>query len=218
MKKKKTRTVGADSLAAKADLTRYDPLEIGEALTNDILKNVWECIDLHYNKINEPEFCVILIRANDPLIHGLKRHKFYAWPYLPKPRPEQVVFHYSKAHDSIVRLWSLPNAKIMAIISEMPTVAKQWEKTKFWCDTFFSGFMYDKESDSYINYNESRFYDSIRKSNNITLESESEFLNANRSELVKAGVNEVNSNITDPFDFSKISIEQVIDQNKPIPY
>jgi hypothetical protein len=202
----KTRTVGAESLAAQSDHTKYDPLEIGEALTNDILKEVWKCIDAHYKKIDEPEFCIIMLRASDPLIYGVLRRKFYAWPYLPKPRPEQLVFHYRKKDDSITRLWSLPSAKVMAVISENTHVLPQWLQTKSWCDAFFSGFMYDDETGGFTNYDENSFYDFIRSQSGIKLQSESEYLDAHRAELINAGSDHVESAIPDAFDFSKITV------------
>ncbi len=212
----KRKTAGEQSLIAASDTTRYDPLEVGEALTNDILKNVWECIDAHHSKINELEFCIIMVRAKDPLIKGVMRKKFYAWPFLPKPRPEQLVFHYSKSTDDIKRLWSLPSAKVMAVVSEMTNIAPQWKQTKSWCDAFYSGFRYDKKKKAWVNHHPEHFYDFIRFSNNIFLESESEFLNTHRAELINAGCNEVKSNLADPFDFSKVAVHKVIDKNKPI--
>lgn len=212
----KRKTAGEQSLIAASDTNRYDPLEIGEALTNDILKNVWECIDAHHSKIDEPEFCVVMVRASDPLIRGIMRKKFYAWPYLPKPRPEQLVFHYSKRTDDIKRLWSLPSAKVMAVVSEMTNVSPQWKQTKSWCDAFYSGFRYDKKSKSYVNKNPENFYNYIRFTNRITLESEKEYLDMHRAELLNAGCNEVKSNASDPFDFSKIAVHKVIDKSVPV--
>jgi hypothetical protein len=214
----KTRTVGADSLAAQSDHTKYDPLEIGHALTDDILKEVWKCIDAHYNIIDEPEFCVAMVRASDPLIYGVMRRKFYAWPYLPKPRPEQIVFHYQKRTDTIIRLWSLPSAKVMAVISETNGVSFQWKNTKYWCDAFFSGFMYDNETGGFTNYNESSFYNAIRTATGINLESESEYLNAHRAEIVQASKDNLDTNVSDAFDFSKVAVEKVVYDSKLLPY
>lgn len=191
---KKRPTAGEQSLKAASDFTKYDMLEVGEALTNDILREVWKCIDKHYDVIDEPEFCVIMVRASDPLIKGIMRKKYYAWPYLPKPRPEQVVFLYNKVRDDIIRLWSLPGAKVMAVMSEMNNVADQWKLTKFWCDAFYTP----------------RFHEYIRAQHRIKLESEHEYLNTHRAELIKAGCNEGSSVDADAFDFSKITVNQVV--------
>ncbi len=215
LKDRKFKTVGEASLKAAADTVRYDPLEIGDALTNDILIEVWKCIDAHYAKIDEPEFCIIMLRASDPLIQGVMRRKFYAWPYLPKPRPEQLVFHYRKLDDMIQRLWSLPSAKVMAVLSEMSNPAPQWKQTKSWCDAFFCGFKYDKKKDIWVNNNELAFFDFIRLQSNIDMPTESEFLNTHRAELLIASKNDVISNLPDPFEFSKISTK-VINPKKSI--
>ncbi len=196
------KTAGELALQASRDETRYDLLEVGEALASDILKQVWDCVDRHYNIIDEPEFCVVLVRAGDPLITNLIRKKFYAWPFLPSPRPEQTVFHYSKVNDDICRLWSLPSAKVMATISEMTNVDKQWKLTKFWCDSFYAG----------------KLFENIRHQHDITLQSESEFLESNRDKLIKAGCKPLDSSFTKPFDFGKVMPKgsQVIDPIDPL--
>lgn len=191
------------------------------------MKNVWECIDKHYDQINEPEFCVVMIRAGDPILWNAQRQKFYPWLFLPKPRPEQLVFHYDKRKDSILRLWSLPSAKVMATLSESSYVDRKWILTKSWCDAFFYGFTHDKKrceirnllinEYTYVeNHHPNFFFQWIRHLNGITLESESEYLNANRAELIKAGCNQVEGNPSDPFDFSKIAVEKVIDKPKSL--
>ena len=212
----KRKTVGQRSLEAQADNTKYDPYEVGEALTNDILPEIWKCIDSHYTKIDEPEFCVIMLRASDPLIHGVMRRKFYAWPFLPKPRPEQLVLHYQKKDDTIQRLWSLPSAKVMATISELPQVAPHWKMTKAWCDAFFQGFKYSKKKKSWINTNERGFYDFVRTTCKLDMLSESEWLELHRSELLQPGTDKLESPATDAFDFSKIMVEKVIDPQKSV--
>lgn len=194
------KTAGELSLAAARDSTRYDLLEVGEALTNDLLDQIWACIDKHHSIIDEPEFCIVFIRAKDSLIRNVMRRKFYAWPYLPSPRPEQAVFHYNKVNDDICRLWSLPSAKVMAVLSEMTYVAKPWKQTKAWCDAFYAG----------------RFYEHIRAEHRITLLSESEYLNANREKLIQAGCKQVDATFTKPFDFGKVSSHQLIDPFDPL--
>ncbi len=128
------------------------------------------------------------------------RMKYYAWAFLPSPRPEQTVFHYSKVNDNVCRLWSLPSAKVMAVISEMTNVSKQWEMTKFWCDAFYAG----------------KFFERIREQHGIKLQSETEFLNANREKLIQAGCKQVDSSFTKPFDFGKVAPNQVIDPIDPL--
>jgi hypothetical protein len=192
------KTAGELSLKASQDKTKYDLLEVGHELCKDVLGQLYICAHKHCPIFDMDEFCVILVVAGDPLIKGVRRHKYYAFPFLPMPRPQQSVFLYNKAFDSFKRLWSLPDAKVMAIISEMNYVSKQWEKTKSWCDAFYR---HD-------------FYDVIRRQNNISVPTESEFLNAHREELIQAGCKEIDSSFSEPFDFSKIAIEKIIGTKK----
>lgn len=200
-------TVGAQSLLAQKDNTKHDPYEIGEALCSDLLQQVWQCIDAHYDVIDEPEFCVVCLIGTDCLIKGIKRRKFYAWPYLPMPRPNQICFFYSKRNDSVFRLWSLPDAKTLAIVSESKTVTKDWALTKFWADAFFI----DAKPGS-----KGQFHKAIRHTSKqfhgvqVDLESESEFLSANREKLIKAGCKQVDASFADAFDFSKVTVNKVV--------
>ena len=196
----KRKTAGEMSLKAASDNTIYDPLEVAYALTDDICEQLRICAHTHSKIFDEEEFFLILIIASDPLIQGIRRHKYTAFPYLPQPRPQQTVFLFNKVTQTCKRLWSLPNAKTMAIISEMSYVSPQWQNTKVWCDAFFAH----------------TFLNTIREQCNISHLSEREYLNANRSELIQAGCNEVEEDLADPFYFSKVAIEKVVDQNKAL--
>lgn len=187
-------TVGHQAFLASKDTTKYDPAELAEALTADLLKHVWDCIEAHDKIINEPEFCVVCLTATDCLIKGVKRRKFYAWPYLPSPRPNQICFLYERKIDKVSRLWSLPNAEVMAVISEMPRVDKRWHMTKIWCDSFFKG----------------TFWEDIRAIYGTNMLSETEFLAAHREEFIKMGGKDIDPNLPQPFDFSKIPPNKVV--------
>ncbi len=191
----KRKRAGHHAVKAMMDSTKYDLLELGHALTDDVLGQLRICAERHEKHIDEDEYCVILLVAGDPLIKNLRRHKYYAWPYLPQPRPQQSVFLYNKQTKKLRRLWSLPDAKVMACISEMKWVDKHWIQTKMWCDSFFRH----------------TFFTDIRKTANISLLSESEYLEAHREELIKAGCKQLDSSFSDPFDFSKVSIEKIVD-------
>lgn len=192
---KKRKTAGEMVVKAQSDPTIYDSLEVGHALSKDILEQIKLCIEKHHSIIDEPEFCVVMVLADDCLIKGVLRRKFYAWPYLPKPRPRQSCFLYSKRDDSVKRLWVLPDALSMATASEMTNVSPQWQTMKNWSDAFFAG----------------KFFEFIRKEHGITMLSEAEYLKANREKLIKAGCQEVEAPLSDPFDFSKISINKIVD-------
>ncbi len=207
----KRKTAGQLAIKAASDPTKYDSLEVGHALCADVLSQLQICIEKHKPIINEDEFCVVMILADDPLIKGVLRRKFYAWPYLPKPRPRQSVFLYRKGNNSIIRLWVLPDALSMATSAEMVTVSPQWQTMKDWSRAFFHGWKYFKDQDRWINTTPSHFFDVIRKQHDINMLSEHEYLNVNREKLIQAGCQEMDTPFTEAFDFSKISIEKIID-------
>ena len=188
------------SLKAASDNTVYDPLEVAHALTDDICEQLRICANTHSKIFDEDEFFLILVIASDPLIQMVRRHKYTAFPYMPQPRPQQTVFLFNKQTQACTRLWALPNAKTMAIISEMHHVAPEWTNTKYWCDAFFNH----------------TFFNSIRKQYGISHLSEREYLNANRAELIQAGCNEFKGDSSDSFDFSKVAVEKVINKNEAL--
>lgn len=196
MVRKRRKTAGELSVKASGDTAKYNSLEVGHALTNDIAKELIECAHRHNAIFDEEEFCVGYVIAGDPLIHNVMRRKFFAMLYLPSPRPNQAVFLYNKRKDQFIkRLWVLPNAATMAELSEMPSVHTSWQTMKQWSDAFFG----------------LRFWNFIRNQHTISMLSESEYLNANRQKLIEAGCKEVEPGHTESFDFSKISVNQVVD-------
>lgn len=194
----KNKTAGQLSLQAASDTTKYSALEVGHALVDDVNAQLDLCIETHNKIFDEDEYCVCFVLAGDPLIKNVMRRKFYAWPYLPKPRPNQAVFLYNKRQDKIVkRLWVLPNALTMAELSELSYVHPKYQTMQAWSIAFFKG----------------TFWDYIRFEHDITMPSESEYLKANREKLIKAGCKQVDSSYSEPFDFSKISVDQIVDTN-----
>ena len=190
MDKKTGKTAGELSLEASRESSRIDPLEVGHEMAGDVLDHIWQCIDKHKHIINEDEFTIVMVLADDPMLCNVMRRKFYAWPYLPKPRPRQSVFLYNRKRDDIQFLWALPAAEGMATLSSMTVVGEKWKRMKSWCDAFYNH----------------TFHELIRKQSGTDLLSESEFLNVNREKLIQAGCQEVNSPRSEPLDFSKIDI------------
>lgn len=208
------KTAGELSLKALSDSTIYDPLEVAYALADDVINQLEICGHRHAHIFNEDEYFLGLFIASDPLIQTVRRHKYAAFLHMPMPRPEQSCYLYNKKTQKIKRLWTLPSALVMAKLSEMAYVAPQWRMTKLWCDAFFSGFVQSKNDMGqpiFVNKNPSIFYNLIRKQNNLTHLSEREFLDANREELIQAGCKDVESVPADTFDFSKVSINKIVD-------
>jgi hypothetical protein len=191
----KRKTAGELSLKAASDKTKYDPLEVAHAKTDDVMPNIIECAERHKAIFDETEYFVCMCVASDPLIKGIERHKYFALLYLPSPRPQQICFLYNKITQRLKRLWTLPNAMQMAILSEMTFVDEKWKKTKGWVDAFF----------------DRSFWHHIRKENNIDHLSEIEYLNLHRDKLIQAGAKEFPPPDANPFDFSKVKIDHIID-------
>lgn len=193
----KRKTAGELSKKALSDTTKYDALEVGYAMAEDIGKQLLESIEKNRDIIDEDEFCVVMVIAKDPLLVNLIRRKFYCWPYLPKPRPNQAVFLYNKKLDRITkRLWVLPSDMVMAELAGTSIVAhKQYETMQAWSIAFFKG----------------TFWEYIRHEHGINMLSEHEYFSKHREELIKAGCKIPTTRLAEPFDFSKISIEKIVD-------
>lgn len=200
----------ASELSKKAlsDTSRYDPLEVAHASLDDTTAELFKCAEMHADNkwfAHSDEFCVaIFFTEGDPLIKNLRRQKFAAFPYLPDPRPQQAVFLFRKSTQTVKRLWCLPNAATMAIVSETQVVAKQWQTTKQWSDAFFN----------------KQFFELIRKQNKIKLGDRHWYMQMMKekirseldsSEFLKLFGDEIEGSLPDPFDFSKISVQEVID-------
>ncbi len=187
-KKPKRKTAGELSLKAASDTTKIDPLEVAHALTDDVYEQLCICAQRHLPIISEDEFFIVLIVAGDPLIRNVRRHKYCALIHLPQPRPQQTVFLYNRHTNKFKRLWSMPDAKTMAVIDEMGYVAPQWQNTKRWVRSFYAG----------------TFFEDIRKEHGIKHLSESEFLDSHHDELVKMGFKNPSSSVSNAFDFTKL--------------
>lgn len=195
------KTAGELSRKANSDTTKYNAREVGHALADDIYPHLRQAIENHKDIIMEDEFCVVMVIAKDHLIHNLMRRKFYCWPYLPKPRPNQSVFLYNKIKDKITkRLWVLPSDMVMAELASLPIVDKRYKTMQAWSVAFFKG----------------TFWEYIRYDQDIKLLSETEYISVHRDELLKAGCKLPTSDVSESFDFSKIDIKNVIDTVNPV--
>jgi hypothetical protein len=187
-------TAGQLSHKAFSDNTKYDALEVGHAITDKIMPQLRICIENHRNIIDENEFCIVMVIAEDPLVKNLKRRKFYAWPYLPSPRPNQSVFLYNKGLDRITkRLWILPSAQVMAELAGTQIVVhKRYATIQAWSVAFYKG----------------TFWEYVRHDQNTDMLSEHEYFLKHRDELIKAGCKPIDASYSEPFDFSKITVKE----------
>jgi hypothetical protein len=195
------KSAGELSKKALSDTTKYDALEVGHAMADDIEKHLNESVKRYHNMIDEKEFCVVMIVAKDPLLTNLIRRKFYCWPYLPSPRPNQAVFLYSKSAGRITkRLWVLPSDMVMAELASLAIVDKRYKTMQAWSVAFFEG----------------KFWEYIRYESGINMPSEHEYFLQHREELIKAGCKVPDTSYSEPFDFDKINIEKVIDTQEAL--
>lgn len=219
-----TQRISAGELSKKAyaDTTKYDSLEVGHAMTDDVMTEIRKCIENHDKIFAENEYCIVRIISSDPLISNLERFKYYGWLYLPKPRPNQAVFLYNKAKNSIRRLWVLPCDAVMAELAwGNMVVTKRYTTMQTWSKWFFHGWRFYQDpiqdptsqeiKGKWVNTTPTYFYEKIREQHGIDMPSEHEFFLAHRQELIEAGCQLPNSDSTEAFDFSKISIKKVID-------
>lgn len=195
------QTETASELAVKAlsDTTKYDALEVGHALTDNVMDEIRECIAKHNQIFAEDEYCIVRIIGEDAMHKNVRRQKYYGWLYLPSPRPNQAVFLYNKVKDTIKRLWVLPSAMVMSELASLAHVDKRYQTMQAWSIAFFKG----------------TFWEYIRYEHGIDMLSEKEYLEAHREELIKAGCKVPTSNIIEPFDFSDFEIKKFKDSLQP---
>lgn len=208
----KIQRISAGELSRKAlsDTTKYDALEVGHAMADDIGKHLEECIEKHLNYVDESgtypfrlleEFCVVMLIAKDNLIKNVIRRKFYCAPFLPSPRPNQAVFWYRRAEGRIVkRLWVLPSDMVMAELSSMAIVHHQYQTMQAWSVAFYEG----------------KFWEFVRYESGTTMVSQQEYISQHREELIQARCKLLDPDYSQPFDFDKINIEKVIDTQEAL--
>jgi len=203
-------SAGELSRNALSDTTKYESLEIGHAMSEDIDKHLEECIETHLNYVDEEghnpyraldQFCVVMVIAKDNLIKNLIRRKFYCCPFLPSPRPNQAVFLYNTHLGKITkRLWVLPSDMVMAELAQLAVVDKRYKTMQAWSVAFF----------------EAKFWEYIRYESGTTMVSQQEFLSKHREELIQSGCKLLDPDYTKAFDFDKINIEKVIDTQEAL--
>jgi len=191
------KTAGELANKALSDTTTYDALEVAYAVTDDFFKEMYKAVENYHQHIDQDEFCVVMIIASDPLIHNLKRRKFYCWPWLPKPRPNQTVLLYNKVLDKFTkRLWVLPCAEVMAELSSSNLILdKKYQTMRDWSVAFYLG----------------RFWEFIRYQHQITMLSQEEDMKLHPSKFHQSFKDDPDSSDSQAFDFSKIQCGQFTD-------
>jgi len=191
-----TDKISDDEVALKTSKERLKKyaLKVGRLMCGDVDDQLRECIEKHRNIIQEDEFCIVRIIAKDNIVKNAIRIKYYAWPYLPAPRPNQAVFLYDKKHDNITkRLWVLPDARVMAVLSSTKeAVPEEYKTMQAWANAFF----------------ENRFWEYVRKDQKIDMLSEKEYFDTHKKELIKSGCKPIDDtydkSIEEAFDFGKV--------------
>jgi hypothetical protein len=189
------KTSGQLSHKALSDQTKYDALEVAHGSTDDVLGQLLESAHTYADKINQIEYCIVMVIASDPLLVNLRRRKFYCWPYLPSPRPNQGVWLYNKVLDRIVkRLWVLPCPEAMAILATPGKIVdKKYQTMQSWSRSFYRA----------------KFWEDIRDEHKISMLSQDEYFKLHSEELMQSGVDIANPGDSEAFDFSKVVAGQV---------
>jgi len=195
------KTAGELAHEISKDTTKYDMLEVGHAVCEDIPDEIYKCIDAHNPIFDMDEYYVVMLIVKDSLNDKLWRRKFYAYPFMPKPRPNQSVFLYNKPLDRIKRLWVLPNAAAMSMLSELVVVDPNYYTMKKWSDAFF----------------EKKFWETIREEQNRKdLLSEDEALSINWDKLVKAREENITSLRAQSTNETQVHANEFIDARNAI--
>lgn len=199
-----TNTAGEKANKALKDEAKYNPQDIAHGMAEDIFKGLQESVELYYPHIEQEQFCAVYVRAADPLIPNLIRNKFYCWPWLPKPRPDQGVFLFDKRVNNFTkRLWVLPPPHTMAELasSQELLMAEPYRNMRDWSVAFFKG----------------TFWEFIRYQHDIDMLSQDEYMKLHGKELFEPDGDFANGGITETFDFSKITVGQHADSGDASP-
>lgn len=160
-------TAGEKAHRASLDTTKYNSYELADGLIKDFVDQIVLCAKNHLKKFEcLDQFCIVSLIASDCLIKNAMRHKYFALPWLPKPRPDQSCFLFNNKESRFTHLWSLPNPLTMAELSTVSRCNKKYLKMKSWCDSFYN----------------KTFWEDIRKEHDISILSEEELLKNHPSE------------------------------------
>lgn len=188
------KTIGELSAQASRDTNSYCAFDVADEVVKDIEAQVWECISRH-KELFDGDFCVVMLIASDPLLKNMVRRKFYAWPFLPKPRTSQTVWYYYSKADEIKGLWCLPSSDALATLSVIIQVDPAYRKMQRWANLFYT----------------TNFWKEIRKESNISMLSEEEHLEVIRKEGTHSLSDDVSPDFTNPIDSMRFDTQQVVD-------
>lgn len=194
IKKRSRGEAGQLEQKIREDSTKYKSMEVAHAICEGLGEQIEECARKHHDVINEPEFFIVMLLGDDPVLSTVIRRKFYAWPFMPQPRPNQSVWIYRKAKQEIELVWVLPEPATMAYLSSTLVVHDQYKRMKRWCDYFYNGDFAERIRQEY---------------KNPGWLTESEYLKRNFTELSKALGDKSKGFGAKPFDLSEVSVGDV---------
>lgn len=184
-------TIGEKSALASKDNTNYTAWDVGDEMAKDIQTEIETCAEKHRELWDTDEFCVVMLLARDPVIHNAIRRKFYAWPFLPKPRTSQTVWLFNKRSNAFRMLWCLPAADTVASLATLINVDPAYKNMQRWSRSFYT----------------TRFWHDIRKEHDIKMLSEEEHLQIIREKNPQLTGEDVSPLPTNPVDSLKFDTE-----------
>lgn len=190
-----TPTAGQLSAKAARDSQTYCGFEVADQMVKDVESQVFECARRHKDTFDTEEFCVVMLLASDCVLKNMIRRKFYAWPFLPKPRPSQTVWLYNKRTDTIRGLWCLPSADAMATLSLMISVDPAYQNMRRWSSWFYT----------------TKFWNNIRHEAGIKMLSEEEHLQIASKKALKGTPDQFTPIPSNPVDAAKFHAKEISD-------
>lgn len=193
-------TLGEKYNKVKLDNTKYDPLDMALGMLEKVPQELLVCAHRHKNNFDEDEYFVGYVISDDPILKGIRRKKFHAMLFMPTPVPEQAIWLYNKVTDEFKFLWCLPKPWAMANYSTLKRVDVKKRRMKAWCEAYFNG----------------TFWETIRAMHKIDHLSEYEYRLKHRDKITDFVLDNRNSCLTEPFDFSKVGFGEVDHSQKVV--
>lgn len=133
---KSEKTVGqVSSELLQKPSTPVNAIDQGNAMLNDYMKNVIECV-ASTRKIADGDFYVVVLTKREHLMKNVMRNYYFARFTCPTPNYDQAVFKYNRDNETIDFLWVIPTKDVCLYYLENRTLIpkEEWELLKYVLD------------------------------------------------------------------------------------